>query len=317
MDISHLTMDTADDADGYAICVEECVATMQGSPCKADHIACNPKAWSIESQFATCLLPKCQGPEDCPIPAGTTCWLDGDCDTASGEYCWNNTCVFEGDCDTTSGLCSWEGDPQAEIGDPCQRTADCPDDSRCVTESVDDQGKTVAANGYCTRYGCNAANAAALNGSGSSEQAVEDRYGCGVLGTCYSMLRGGGACLRRCDPEHIQPDFKCRQATWDEAVEDQNGDYDCYDMTMLGYYIYTSGNTEIYEVCPAPLCAWVAESFTVYCGSANYEMDSGTCSMYFGGNLEMDMICRDPASGEHDENGYCLDVTTSGPTEGW
>jgi hypothetical protein len=29
------------------------------------------------------------------------------------------------------------------------------------------------------------------------------------------------------------------------------------------------------------------------------------------------MTCRDPATGELDDFGYCLDNTTSGPTESW
>ncbi|MFO8070396.1 MAG: DUF1566 domain-containing protein [Polyangia bacterium] len=317
-DVALLTADASDDEEGYGVCLEECVVDMGGNECKADYIACNPRAWSFESMFATCLLPKCVSDADCPVPVGTLCDEDVDCDATAGEHCSGGICVFEGVCDPQSGLCSWNGDPDAEIGDPCQTTRDCPDDCECKTPTVDEHGKTVAANGYCLKRGCTAANELAPNGSGSSTPGAEERFGCGVVGTCYAGFHGGGACLRRCGPHHQQDAFKCRQGSWDGVVEDVNGDYDCYDLTALGFFIPTSGNTEMYPVVYAPVCAWVANSFQAKCNSPDYDaMTSTDCKDFYGGSFDLDMTCRNATTGEPDESGYCLDETTSGPSETW
>jgi hypothetical protein len=317
-DISLLTAPVSDDKEGYGVCLEECVVDTSGNECKADYIACNPKAWSFESMFATCLLPKCVTDADCPVPVGTLCYEDADCDATAGEHCSGGICVFDGECNPQSGLCEWNGDPDAEIGDPCETTRDCPDDCECKTPSVDEHGKAVAANGYCLKRGCMAANEWAPNGSGSSAPGAKERFGCGVVGTCYAGFYGGGACMRRCGPSHEQAAFKCRQSTWGEDVGDVNGDYDCYDPTALGFCFPINGCTEMYPAADAPLCAWVANSFLVKCNSPDYDgMTSSTCSQYFGDSFDLDMTCRNAATGEPDEDGYCLDETASGPSEKW
>ena len=311
MDISHLTEDPVDDEAGYGLCLEKCVPVSTGTPCRADYIACDPEAWSFEAQFATCLLPKCQGDGDCPVAAGPPCDGDDDCDTAEGEYCAGDTCHFDGSCDTTSGLCSWSGNPAGELGDPCATTADCPDNSLCFLPQ-DDTDKTAYANGFCTRLGCKAANTAATNGSGSPDPAIQIQFGCGMLGTCHAGHPFGGRCYRRCDPSNGQSFFRCRQGVWDGDVLDANGDWDCYDQHQFGYPIFAEGNSNIYPVAPQAFC----EGNVAGCGA---DMTSADCATYYADNsiLQLGMACRDPATGEIDPQGYCLDDTTSGPTEEW
>ncbi|MBW2276527.1 MAG: hypothetical protein JRF63_03480, partial [Deltaproteobacteria bacterium] len=108
MDISGLTADPADDEVGYPICVEECIPQPLGQPgpCKASYHSCDPQAWAWESQFATCLMAKCQSDANCLVASGPECTDDGDCNTAEGETCsGDNLCVFEADGDIGSGRC--------------------------------------------------------------------------------------------------------------------------------------------------------------------------------------------------------------------
>jgi hypothetical protein len=326
MDISHLTADPSDDAAGYPVCVEECIPEPLGQPgpCLSPHARCDPLAWSWESQFATCLLPKCTSDADCPVFSGPTCSGDGDCLTDAGETCSDDgACVFDGQCDTASGRCTWPaGEPDAEIGDPCETTWDCGENEVCAPPRTDEDGKIVPANGYCARYGCKAANTSASNGSGSADPAIQDEFSCGMLGTCHAGFHRGGMCLRRCSPDHDQDAFKCRQQTWDDEVLDADGDYDCYDTTAYGYMIPVSGNTEMYIVATAPYCVYIARAVGAKCGyneDAN-EQTPEDCDNIYGGYLDdwgLDMTCRDPITGELDDFGYCLDETTSGPSETW
>jgi len=331
MDISGLTSDPADDEVGYNICVEECMPQPLGQegPCKANYIACDPKSWARESQWATCLLPKCQSDADCLMASGPTCTGDGECNTAEGETCSDDgLCVFEADCDTASGRCTWEaGEPDAEPGDPCHDAHDCGANSICLVPDVDGDGKVVPANGYCARYGCKAANSAAGNGSGSADPAIQDEFACGMLGTCHAGFPYGGLCMKRCNPPHDQAAFKCRQQSWGDPFLDVNGDYDCYDATGYGYYILVSGNTEMYNLAPAPYCAYVSRAsihgvIQAKCGDDEDagEMTPQDCADFFGGNptpWSLGMTCRNAVTGELDDFGYCLDNTTSGPTSGW
>jgi hypothetical protein len=260
-DISHLTADPADDETGRYYCLEECVPEPLGQPgpCKADYIRCDPYSWSFESQFATCVMPKCQSDDDCLVASGPECTGDGDCMTENDETCSDDgLCVFEGICDVPSGRCTHPaGNADAEAGDPCQTSWDCGQNAICLTPEPDQDDKIVPANGYCTRTGCNAANAAAANGSGSADAAIQDEFGCSMTGTCNAAFPHGGQCLKRCNPPHDQPAFRCRQQSWDSTVEDQNGDYDCYDQTSYGWQIWATGGTEFYYVATAPYCAWV------------------------------------------------------------
>jgi hypothetical protein len=315
MDISHLTADTADDADGLGLCVRKCVPVSVGLPCPAPYIACDPAAWSFEAQFATCLLPKCQDDGDCPVDSGPACGGDDDCAVAEGEYCAGGTCHFDGACNTVSGLCSWIGDPSAELGDHCASSWDCPDNSRCSLPGADAYGKTVNANGMCTRSGCKAANTSSTNESGSPDPAIIARYGCGMLGTCHTGFPFGGLCFRRCAPTHDQAAFRCRQGTWDGDVLDASGDYDCYDMHQFGYPIFAEGNATLYPVASHPFC----EGNVARCGDGETEWTSAECATYLANDStwQLGMTCRDPATGANDPSGYCLDNTTSGPTESW
>jgi hypothetical protein len=330
MDVSHLTETELDDDFGTPICVEECVPQPADSPgpCESDLIRCDPDSWSFESQFATCLLPKCEADADCPVLSGPTCEDDGDCLTESGETCDDDGyCVFDGTCNPESGRCTWEaGNPGAEPGDPCQTSWDCEANATCIVETTDEDGKVAPRNGYCARYGCKAANTAASNGSGSADPAVQEEFSCGMLGTCHTGFRPGGLCLKRCLPDHTQIAFSCRQQSWTSTVEDQGGDFDCYDQTAYGYYIATSGNTEFYYVATAPTCAPVGRttSFGIQakCGDSDIynELTPTDCAERYGGFPDgwgLSMTCRDPETGEADLHGYCLDSTTSGPTEGW
>jgi hypothetical protein len=276
-DISHITVETFDDEGGYAVCLEECVPGPLGEPgpCQADYIRCDPYSWSFESQFATCLMSKCESDADCPETSGPSAV-----------------------CDTASGRCTWPaGDPTAEPGDPCETEWDCGANSTCMQpEDVD--GKIVPANGYCTSFGCKAANADSPNGSGSASSAIQDEFSCGPFGVCHAGFQWGGMCLKRCDPTHDQDDYKCRQQCWDTDVLDQNGDYECYDTTSNAYPIWTSNNLEHYNVAIEPWC-YVPQR----CPD-----NPDDCP---------DMMCRDPETGLEDTDGYCLDSTTSGPTEEW
>jgi hypothetical protein len=302
MDISSHTPTPADDEVGYGICVEECMVEPLGEegPCKASYNSCNPEAWSVESQWATCLLPKCQDGSDCLVVSGIECTGDGDCNTPEGEYCSDDGyCVFEADCDIASGRCFWEaGDPDADPGDPCDDAHDCGASSICLQPVWHDDGMIEYANGYCTRYGCKAANASAENGSGSDDPLIEDEFGCGMMGTCHAGFDFGGACLKRCNPPHDQDAFRCRQQCWDTEFLDQNGQYECDDLTEFGYFIYTSGNTELYNTAAAPMCIPPRPC-----------SDESECST--------PTTCRDHETGEPADTGYCLDETTSGPTETW
>ncbi len=320
MDISHLTADTADDDEGFGLCVEKCVPVSTGTPCKADYIACDPQAWSFEAQFATCLLPKCQDDEDCVVDSGPECTGDTDCLTGNGEYCsTDGMCVFEATCNTVSGLCSWIGLAGSEIGDPCTSSWDCPDNSLCFLPDTDAYGKTIYANGTCVRLGCKAANTSATNESGSPDPAINAHYGCGMLGTCHAGYSFGGMCYRRCDPAHEQAAFRCRQGTWEGDVLDADGDYDCYDMHQFAYPIYAEGNATMYAVAPLPFCTAVSADIGAKCGSGEDQMTPAECATYYADNslLQLGMACRDPQTGEIDPEGYCLDNTTSGPTETW
>jgi len=300
MDISAHTADPVDDEEGYAICVEECLPKPLGQegPCKASYQSCNPLAWAWESQWATCLLPKCQSDADCLMASGPTCTGDGECNTAEGETCSDDGfCVFEADCDTASGRCTWEaGNEDAEPGDPCHDAHDCGANSVCLQPEVMGDGTTAYANGYCTSFGCKAANVAAPNGSGSADPAIQDELACGMLGTCHAGFDMGGLCTKRCNPPHDQDAFKCRQQSWDSEFLDENGDYECYDDTGYGYPIWTTGNTELYLMAPAPGC-----------------VPPRSCD----GECDTPYVCRDPETGAPSDDGYCLDETTSGPTESW
>jgi hypothetical protein len=326
MDISDLTADTSDDAVGYEICLEECIPAPLGEsgPCIADYIACDPQSWAWESQFATCLMAKCQSNSDCVVATGVECTGDGDCNTADGAYCSeDNQCVFEADCDLPSGRCTWSaGNPDAEPGDPCQSAWDCGENNFCFVEDVDDDGKVSPANGYCAKFGCKAANTSAPNGSGSSDPDVQDEFGCGLAGTCHAGFQQGGLCMKSCSPSHDNPAYRCRQQSWDIAPEflDANGDYDCYDQSEYGFWIYTSGNTEMYPVVGEPFCSYVTRGIGAKCGTASDEKTPTECADYFGGVSSpwgQGMTCRDPVSGATDAYGYCLDNTTSGETEAW
>jgi hypothetical protein len=319
MDISALTPDTADDAAGLGLCVEKCVPVSTGTPCKADYIACDPEAWSFEAQFDTCLMPKCQGDSDCLVGSGPSCTSDTDCLTENGEVCsTDGMCVFEGTCNTASGLCSWTGTTGAEIGDPCESSWDCPDNSLCLLPDTDPEGKEVRVNGYCVKPGCKAANTSSANGSGSPDTAIQARYGCGMVGTCHAGYPWGGFCFRRCTQAHDQAAFRCRQGTWDGDVLDIDGDYDCYDQTQFAYPIFAEGNATMYNVSPNPFCIFVSSWVGAKCGSGENEMTPADCTTYFGNNgANAQMTCRNLETGELDASGYCLDNTTSGPTGTW
>jgi hypothetical protein len=323
MDISDLTADTSDDATGYEICVEECVPSPLGEsgPCIADYIACDPQSWAWESQFATCLMPKCQSSADCLVATGIECSGDTDCNTAEGAYCSDDdNCVFEADCDLASGRCTWTaGDPTSEPGDPCESTWDCGENHICFVEDIDDDDKVAPANGYCAKFGCKAANEDSPNGSGSSDAAIQDEFGCGFTGVCHAGFQMGGLCMKRCLPPHGNPAMRCRQQSWEDAPEflDAHGDYDCYDQTAYGFYIYTSGNTEFYPVADDPFCTYVMRGVGAKCGTASDEKTPSDCDDHFSGGLSLGMTCRDPVTGESDLYGYCLDETTSGETEAW
>ncbi|MBW2278403.1 MAG: SUMF1/EgtB/PvdO family nonheme iron enzyme, partial [Deltaproteobacteria bacterium] len=326
MNISHLTADPADDEVGYNVCVEECIPQPLGNPgpCKASFQACDPEGWARESQFATCLMAKCQSNADCLVASGPECTNDGDCNTAEGETCSeDNLCVFEANCDTESGRCTWEaGTADAEPGDPCNSSWDCNKNSICFQPEVDEDGKTTPANGYCASFGCKAANSAAVNGSGSSDPAIQDEFTCGMLGTCHAGFNSGGLCMKRCNPPHDQDAFRCRQQSWGDPYLDVNGDYDCYDQTAYGYPIATGGNVEMYTVASAPVCSYVMRGVGSKCGDDEdeYEQTPQDCADRYGGNPTpwgLGMTCRDHETGELDDFGYCLDNTTSGPTESW
>jgi hypothetical protein len=324
MDISLQTADPSDDATGFPICVEECVVEPLGEegPCQASYHSCNPDAWAIESQFATCLLPKCLSDADCLVQSGGYCTYDGDCLTAEGEYCLDYACVFEADCDLESGRCTFAaGNPDAEPGDPCETSWDCGANSTCFQTDMDDDGKMVPAGGYCGRFGCKAVNAAAPNDSASSDPAVIDEFGCGMLGVCHAGFRKGGLCLKRCNPPHDADAFRCRQQVWGSEVLDANGDFDCYDQTGQGYPILTSESTLEYPIAPNPYCIYVTRGIGAKCGNYpdEYEHTSEECADLYGGEPSwgLGMTCRDHETGALDEFGYCLDVTASGPTEDW
>jgi len=321
-DVSGLTADPADDESGFAICLEECIPDPQGQPgpCKSEHIRCDPWSWAWESQFATCLLPKCVTDADCPVASGPTCTGDGDCLTAEGETCSEaGYCVFEADCDTASGRCSWEaGNVDAEPGDPCETAHDCGANSVCIQPGADGDGKVAPANGYCVRYGCKVDGAS---------PALDEEFGCGMLGVCHNGFIHGGACLKRCNPPHDQSAFRCRQQSWGSEILDEDGDYDCYDGTgVLEYPIWASGNILTIPAVISPYCSWISRDAPLRvgsflkCGSGDTELDSGQCSYFYGGwptPWPLNMACRNAATGEIDTDGYCLDETTSGPTETW
>jgi len=320
-DISRLTTDPADDEVGYNICVEECLPEPLGQqgPCKADYDACDPRAWAWESQRPTCLFPKCQSDADCLIASGPECVGDGDCSVEDGETCSDDgLCVFEADCDVASGRCTWEaGDPDAEAGDPCESAHDCNANTSCVRPAPDSDGKVAPANGYCIKLGCKALMP-------EVDPAVTDELGCGMLGVCHNGFAGGGACLKRCNPPNDVDAFRCRQQSWDSEVLDQAGDYECYDSTNLEYYVYTSGNLETIVAAAAPYCVWVSRDIPFRvgpvpkCGTEDGELSPSDCYDYFmSASLLLSMSCRDPETGELDDYGYCLDGTTSGPTESW
>ena len=324
MDISQFTADTADDEEGYGLCVETCVPTPDGGDpqCEADYMKCDPQTWAWENQFSTCLLPKCQSDADCLVASGPECASDGDCSAADGETCSDDGyCVFEATCDEITGRCNWEGDDSAEIGDPCESSWDCGDNGVCFTDdgSTDDYGKPYMQNGYCTKTGCKAANSAAENGSGSADPAIDAEFGCGMLGSCQAGFSYGGICMRRCSPDHATDAFRCRQAVWDSEVLDDNGQYECVDSTNYGYWIPTSGETMMYIVMPYPSCYYVMDGVGLKCGDGEYDNDSANCDTIYAssGGWSLGMSCRDWMTGEADTEGYCLDETTSGPTESW
>jgi hypothetical protein len=326
MDISGHTGDPADDEDGYDICVEECVPEPLGQPgpCKAPYQSCNPWAWAWESQFATCLLSKCQTDEDCLVPSGPECTDDDDCAAAEGDYCTGDgTCVFDGDCDPESGRCTWEaGDPDAEPGDPCETSHDCNSNAICIPPQEDSDDKVAPANGYCLRYGCKAADAAAPNGSGSTDSSIQDEFNCGMMGSCHNGFDHGGACLKRCNPPNDQDAFRCRQQSWGSEVLDANGDYDCYHFDIQ-YPIWTTGNIVLFPAAVTPGCAWISRDVPLRvggsskCGTDEDDLDAWQCNDFYGGGFILGMTCRDAETGELDEDGYCLDSTASGPTEDW
>ncbi|MDD5308795.1 MAG: hypothetical protein PHU25_15885 [Deltaproteobacteria bacterium] len=354
MDISGLTGNTDDDAAGYGLCVEKCVPSTSGNECKASYIKCDPQSWSFEAQFSTCLLPGCQDDTGCGV-ATIECTDDETvCDTANGETCQDDGtgvkyCVFNGTCDTATGRCSWKGDADAKIGDPCKTTSDCGDNMVCFSETLSDEDqdsdttdfqKAVPRNGMCARQGCGAGNPSAANSSGSQETEIQDRYGCTMFGECAMGFNGGGLCFRRCLPDDSNPSFTCRQPAWGtDKVLDQNGDYDCYDQSAYILPIFAEGGIpaqKFISVSAGPICSYVTAGIAAKCQTYNggsmtiaSTCDDTetcvTCDAYFGSKLGgsslvswgQGMTCRNPATGEEQADGYCLDKTTSGPTGHW
>jgi hypothetical protein len=91
------------------------------------------------------------------------------------------------------------------------------------------------------------------------------------------------------------------------------------DTTNYGYYIPISGETMMYLVMPYPSCYYVMDGVGLKCGDGEYDNDDAACDLYYAssGGWTLGMRCRDWATGENDTEGYCLDDTTSGPTESW
>jgi hypothetical protein len=288
----------------------------EAGPCQAIYMSCDPHAWAWLSQFATCLLPKCQSSSDCAMltaqPA-LECTGDADCLATPGAYCSDDdVCVFDASCDYASGRCAWEGfGSDAEIGSPCETVADCGANMICMREDVDEDGKVAPRAGFCTRRGCKAANEGSPNGSGSSDPAIQSEFSCGD-GVCHAGFKHGGMCFKSCVPTG----GSCRQDLWDAVVEDQAGDYDCYESGEYGFNIAESG--DFYLLADGPYCSFVARGADVKCGDDGMTPDQ--CETYFGGNptpWELGMTCRNHETGEPDTDGYCLDQTTSGETGDW
>jgi len=322
------------DGDGpTAFCVQACVPTGASNPCRADYLACDPAAWAYEKATATCLLPACEGDEDCPVPVGTPCADDGDCDADLGEECeavaGALACVFCGECSHKTGRCAHDGADGAQVGDPCATTHDCGDNMICRTPTTTIQtgAKVIHANGYCVKSGC-AAVTPNNHGVGNQtlEIAVVDVYGCGTLGVCHQGYYGG-LCLRRCDPTAGPGEvLGCRQEAWGGGGLDSAGDYECFDQTAFIQPAYAIGDPSLVgspATVTAPYCGWVGAEHKCQGGMAAPPNDSMTCEDLFGRKDQgtdlwgMGMECRDAETGEVGTQGYCLDETTSHWSGAW
>ncbi len=316
-----------------SICVQTCVPTGGSNPCTADYLKCDPLAWSREKASATCLLEGCGGNDDCPVPVGTTCFDDEDCDQVGEEECveldGKDQCVFLGKCSSKSGRCTHDGSQHSVVGDPCDTTYDCGDNMLCQTPAthVLTGSKVLYANGHCYKSGCSVVTPNNHGvGNQTMEIAVVDDFGCGTLGVCHQGYRGG-QCFRRCDPaaaaDHV---LSCRQSTWDPVAFDAAGDYECYDQTVFIEPAYALGDPSVIgspSTVTAPYCSWVGSEHRCVSGMAVPPNESMTCEDLFGRKDQgtdlwgLGMDCRELGTGASAQQGYCMDNTTSHWTGTW
>jgi len=312
-DISPITSDTSDDANGNYICTRRCELTDKNSttnPCP-DGFACNPY-WGVGSNHEmvpTCVMPACAVAADCGLNTGVDCNPqngDADCNTGAGETCENTDttdltvgkCFKPGVC-YPNGVCGNPGGSK-KVGDPCVADDECPLDGMCMSEFTDStSGKLQARNGYCTKAGCLAAL---------------DWLKCPDGSTCNRAYSMGGICELICDSAD---GTTCRQKSWGAStVLDKNADYECYLLGALGFMI---DGVQV-KIADKPVCDLVYQFSCQMMIDMSSPTSQAKCKMLALTTSEM--YCRDESGTSFETdytqpNTYCMDKTTSGPTGAW
>jgi len=318
-DISIITSDTADDEEGYYVCtklcdvlekMEEISHTGEGN-CP-DGFACNPYTGvgTNHEMMPTCIISECTDDADCGLNTGKECNPqneDADCDEAAGETCENTDsaddtigkCYKPGTC-YPSGVCGNAGGDKG-IGAPCTMDEECPADGFCLDEFIDSaSGKLIARNGYCTKGGCLA------------EESL-DWLKCPAGSLCNRAYSSGGLCQLECDYEDPTG---CRQTVWEGTVEDENGDYECYNMSKLAFEI----DGERVPIADGNVCDIVYQFTCEMIADIPGMFGPSTCVIV--GSTKSGFECRDLDGKSFEDDysepdTYCMDETTSGPTGGW
>jgi hypothetical protein len=153
--------------------------------CRSDE-ECPGEASCVQGEDATVCVQDCEpGQGDCR-PGYACTFLGG------GFACLPGQCVTDEDCEVGACVEGQCGDPEAGLGDACDRQEDlCAPGHSCILPENDDT--RAFAGGYCARLGCE---------PGTSGQ-------CGDDGVCIPV-NGAGVCFQGC-----QEDGDCREGLYD------------------------------------------------------------------------------------------------------
>lgn len=268
-------------------CLKRCRPRSDGNDCPGA-FACDPESGFTTGQLgvAVCTSLACSGGSDCPVFTGGTCDSSNLTGCNAGEVCkvYDNQgyCALPGSCNGISGLC--EGHIQgtsAAVGAPCTDDVDCGTNMFCLAEMTLTGGEVLWRQGYCTISACEFADTVAA-------------YACPSGSSCNRSYSGWhGLCQKSCD---LTQASDCRGESGDFY-----GDYDCYSWNT-----FTIGGAPVSgtPVCDTPVpCDFLT---------------SGCPALGAPGN-QTTMVCRNLqgnvlANGV-DPSGYCLDTSTSGPTQ--